>query len=147
MKELRISKVRSVKTPNRGTKESAGIDFYIPNDFLHCTVKPGQSLLIPSGIKANIPKGHMLQVCNKSGVAIKGLIVGACIVDSDYQGEIHINIWNVSNKDVEIEPGRKIVQMILIPIELPTIVQMRDVDLFNEKSDRGAGGFGSTGLD
>ena len=143
---MKYSKLREVKTPNRGTSESAGIDFYIPvgEDVL---IKPQDKALIPSGIKMDIPNGTMFQVMNKSGVAVKkGLIVGACVVDSDYQGEIMFNVWNVSKNAVALESGAKIVQMVLVPILLPTLEEVDLDNLFTNDSERGSGGFGSTGL-
>ncbi len=143
---MKYSKVREVKTPNRGTSDSAGIDFYIPvgEDVF---IKPQEKALIPSGIKMDIPNGTMFQVMNKSGVAVKkGLIVGACVVDSDYQGEIMFNVWNVSKNAVALESGTKIVQMVLVPILFPTLDEVNEDDLFTNDSERGVGGFGSTGL-
>ena len=85
---MKVQKVRNVKTPNRGTSVSAGIDFYVPEDFETVTLNPGQSVLIPSGIKAQVPRGYALIAFNKSGVAVKqGLSVGACCVDEDYTGD------------------------------------------------------------
>ena len=95
---MRLSRIRDVKLPTRGTTGSAGIDFYFPNDYPEslCTVEPGERFFIPSGIKANVPEGQALIAFNKSGVALKqGLSVGACVVDSDYQGEIHLHLINV----------------------------------------------------
>ena len=111
---MKISKVREVKTPTRGTEKSAGIDFYMPNGFSE-TIEPGQSCLVPSGIKANIPTGYALIAFNKSGVAVKkNLYVGACVVDEDYQGEIHINLTNVGTKTTTIESGEKIIQLVYL---------------------------------
>lgn len=143
---MKYSKVREVRSPNRGTSDSAGIDFYIPTGYDQ-KIMPGESILIPSGIKVDIPNGTMLQVCNKSGIASKkGLLVGAEIVDSDYQGEMHMNLWNVSNKAVVLSAGTKLVQMILIPILLPTLEEVNEDELFTDETERGTGGFGSTGI-
>tara|TARA_R110002126_G_scaffold1823_1_gene10868 strand:+ start:356 stop:787 length:432 start_codon:yes stop_codon:yes gene_type:complete len=143
---MRYSKIREVRSPNRGTSNSAGIDFYIPTGFDQ-KILPGESIMIPSGIKVDIPNGTMLQVCNKSGIASKkGLLVGACIVDSDYQGEMHLNLWNVSNKSVTLASGTKLVQMILVPILLPELEEVLEGDLFVGETERGTGGFGSTGV-
>ncbi|MBN85958.1 MAG: deoxyuridine 5'-triphosphate nucleotidohydrolase [Dehalococcoidia bacterium] len=142
---MKISKVKNVKTPNRGTPESAGIDFYVPDGII-ASLAPGQSCLIPSGIKANVPPGHALVAFNKSGVAVKkNLYVGACVVDEDYQGEIHINLTNVGEKTVEISPGEKIIQFVLLPVFYDTIEEVGLEDLYEEETVRGAGGFGSTG--
>ena len=146
---MKLAKIRNVKTPMRGTSGSAGIDFFVPDDYPDslCTIPPGDRFFIPSGIKANVPEGFALIAMNKSGVSMKkGLMVGACVVDSDYQGEIHLHLINASNKPVSIEPGDKLTQFLLVPVN-HCAVQVVDVDeLFEEETTRGAGGFGSTGV-
>lgn len=145
---MRIAKVRDVKTPSRGTEASAGLDFYIPNDMVWDgkTLRPGESVLIPSGIKAQVPKNHALIAFNKSGIATKkGLQVGACVVDEDYQGEIHIHLTNVSGSETRIAQGDKIVQFLLVPICYDAPELVNPDDLFDDVSNRGTGGFGSTG--
>ena len=102
---MKICKVRNVKTPQRGTEESAGIDFFVPDDYPTnlCSIQPGERFFIPSGFKANVPTGYALIAFNKSGVALnKGLMVGASVVDSDYQGEIHLHLVNTSAKNAEM---------------------------------------------
>ena len=75
----------------------------------------------------------------------KSLMVGACVVDSDYQGEIHLHLLNVGNERTVIAPGDKLVQFLLVPVDHCAVEEV-DVDtLFEEESERGAGGFGSTG--
>lgn len=149
MNKLKISKIRDVKTPVRGTPGSAGIDFYVPNDIPESSfqVEPGKSCFIPSGIKANVPEGFALIAFNKSGVALKkGLIVGACVVDSDYQGEIHIHLINRTKDSVStIQRGEKLVQFLLVPVNHCNIEEVSPALLFNEETIRGSGGFGSTG--
>ena len=142
---MKYTKVKEVKSPNRGTENSAGIDFYIPVGYSQ-KIEPNESAMIPSGIKIDIPDGTMLQVCNKSGRAVKGLIVGACIVDSDYQGEMHLNVWNVSKQTITVSAGEKLVQMILSPILLPELREVIEENLFINETERGSGGFGSTGI-
>jgi dUTP pyrophosphatase len=145
---LNISLVRDVKPPSRGTPGSAGIDFFIPNDYPEslCVLAPGERCFIPSGVKANVPGGYALIAFNKSGIALKKqLLVGACVVDSDYQGEIHLHLVNTSNKPAEIFPGEKLLQFCLVPVDHGTINLVEEEDLFNEYSTRGGGGFGSTG--
>jgi dUTP pyrophosphatase len=70
---MKISRIRDVKIPTRGTPKSAGIDFFVPNDYPELILLPGNSALIPTGIKADIPTGYMLTAFNKSGVATKQL--------------------------------------------------------------------------
>ena len=146
---MKISKIRDVKTPTRGTEGSAGIDFYVPNDYPNelCEIKPLDRFFIPSGIKANVPSGYALIAMNKSGVALKkGLTVGACVVDSDYQGEIHLHLINTSDKSVRIQPGDKLTQFLLVPVDHCGIEVVEESNLFEETTVRGAGGFGSTGV-
>lgn len=146
---MKITKIRNVKTPLRGTQGSAGIDFFVPNDYPKdlCSIPSGDRFFIPSGIKANVPEGFALVAMNKSGVALKkGLMVGACVVDSDYQGEIHLHLINTSTKSVTIEPGDKLTQFLLIPVDHCQVEVVSEEELFESETSRGAGGFGSTGI-
>lgn len=160
---MTFSKVRDVKSPSYGTPGSAGIDFYVPNDFGPVVVNPNTDLLIPSGIKVNIPKGFMLLGADKSGVVISknaqqraGLtpkadtylspvIIGAKVIDEDYQGELHIHIINCGNAPIILRPGRKIAQFILVPVGYVELIEMPEAKLFTEKTERGAGMASSTG--
>lgn len=143
---MKISKIKNVKTPSRGTDKSAGIDFYIPNDFITTILLPGESIKIPSGIKVSIPEDYVMIAFNKSGIALSGLTVGACVIDEDYQGEIHIHLINHTNNNIDIIAGKKITQFILLPVLYDDIEVVDDDLLFLKKTDRGSGGFGSTGL-
>lgn len=144
---LQFSKVRRVKEPTRGTPGSAGIDFFVPLDLERITVQPQCRVLIPSGIKANVPDGYALIAMNKSGVASKkGLDVLACVVDSDYQGEIHLSLVNTGRDLIFIDPGEKLVQFLLIPVEHCAVEEVELDKLFPAVTDRGEGGFGSTGV-
>ena len=145
---MEIFKCKQVKTPTRGTNQSAGIDFFVPDTCHRIAIMPGQGVNIPSGIHVKIPKGYALIAMNKSGVAVKkGLQVGACVIDEDYQGEIHLHLVNIGNQMMYIEPGEKIVQMLLIPVSYDGIELCSSLeDLYGgETTERGSGGFGSTG--
>ncbi len=142
---MKVQKLRNVKTPNRGTSVSAGIDFYVPEDFETTTLKPGESALIPSGVRVQVPRGYALIAFNKSGVAVKqGLSVGACVVDEDYTGEVHLHMINTSDKEQVIATGQKLVQFVLIPVSYFDVEEVDDIP--QRDTERGAGGFGSTGL-
>jgi dUTP pyrophosphatase len=142
---MKLQKLRNVKTPNRGTESSAGIDFYVPEDFETTVLKSGESVLIPSGIKMQLPRGYALIAFNKSGVAVKqGLSVGACVVDEDYEGEIHLHMINTSDKDQVIATGQKLVQFVLVPVAYFDLEEVEELQPRN--TERGSGGFGSTGL-
>lgn len=168
---MKFSKVREVKSPQRGTELSAGIDFFVPvftkefkedlfqknlnsisfDDLEKSNVillKPHNKILIPSGIKVNFTGGEnrALVAFNKSGVATKlGLDVMACVVDQDYQGEVHISLINNTKKVVKITENDKIIQFLMLSIFYEPIVQVSPIELYSEKTERGEGGFGSTG--
>jgi deoxyuridine 5'-triphosphate nucleotidohydrolase len=134
-------------------KNDYNIDF-ISGGF---AIRPRQRVLIPAGIKMNITKfaedlyytdelGIASIGFNKSGVSTKlGLDVLACVIDEDYQGEIHISIYNTSDEHVEINFGDKIIQFLFIPVLLPTLKEKSPEELFYKDTVRGEGGFGSTG--
>lgn len=116
MKIVKVRKVRNVKTPTIGTGLSAGLDFYIPEDFETKRVWPGESINILTGIRAQIPRGCALIMFNKSGVATKRqLQVGDCVVDEDYQGEIRLHVLNVGRKAVTLKPGMELVRGLVVP--------------------------------
>ena len=145
---FKFIKVREVASPERGTAQSAGIDFFIPNDaFGMFSLAPGESLKIPSGIKMIIPEGYCLQFVNKSGWGSKGLFVGACLVDSDYRGEVHLDIHNFGRNPIKLTAGMKIVQAILLPVPNanPMEIDSEEFSVY-ENTERGSGGFGSTGI-
>ena len=73
-------------------------------------------------------------------------MIGACVVDSDYQGEIHLHLINVGNEPKRISPGDKIVQFLLIEVDHDIVEEVREEDLFDYTSTRATGGFGSTGI-
>lgn len=143
---MKISKVRKVKTPIRANNTDAGIDFFVPEDNKPIFIEPGESCLIPSGIKVEVPEGYALIAFNKSGVAVKKeLHVGACVVDCGYQGEVHINLTNVGKTQQYLNPGDKVVQFVLLKLGNPVIELVKENNLYESKSSRGDGGFGSSG--
>lgn len=160
---IKYTKVRKVKSPTRATTVAAGIDFYVPEDFESICLFPGYDVLIPSGIKARVPIGHMLYITNKSGVASSNdakaraglaqsnqlrdiLIKGADTIDEDYQGEIHLHLINVGKSSMRIEPNMKIAQGVIIPVNYATPVEvLSEQELFGKvESARKDKGFGST---
>ena len=144
---LKFCKVRDVKSPVRAHEGDAGIDFFMPNDVGAVDLKHGDSALIPSGIKVDVPHGLALIFFNKSGVASKKrLDVMACVVDHGYQGEVHLNLINNGHGVQRLVPGEKLLQGILVPVALSSPVETSADDMWLEtQSQRGSGGFGSTG--
>lgn len=143
---LKYCKIKDVKQPLRAHRFDAGIDFFIPNDVEDITIGPGQNMCIPSGIKVEVPEGYALIAFNKSGIASKrNLIVGAEVIDPGYSGEIHIDIHNIGNDAEQIKAGSKIVQFILVPVLHFQLIEEKEDNLYGGWSERGSGGFGSTG--
>ena len=144
---MKVSRIRDVKLPQRANANDAGIDFFVPNDFEGKWLGKNEGILIPSGVRVNVPDNHALIAFNKSGVAVKRqLLGGACVVDEGYQGELHIHVINLSQVPQEIKAGEKIMQFILVPMFYDSVEEVEDGELFSEESTRGDGGFGSTGV-
>ena len=151
---IKVYKIRpEAKLPVRAYQTDAGMDlFYCPNgkrklydgtrDFF---IPPRASRVLSTGIKIEIPYGHMLEIKNKSGIASKRqLLVGACVVDSGYDGEIYVNLHNIGTETQTIKAGDKIAQAVLMPIVHCGVEEVFK-DNLNQNALRGAGGFGSTG--
>ena len=152
---LRVCKIRSeAKLPTRAYESDAGMDiYYCPSDKNSPSsmaeegypVLPRQSATMSTGIKVEVPYGHMLEIKNKSGIASKRqLIIGACVVDPGYNGEVYVNLHNIGHKTQIIRPGDKIAQAVLVPIIHCGVVEVTE-DILNQDTQRGMGGFGSTG--
>lgn len=144
---LKIAKVSKVKTPQRDGL-NAGFDFFVPDNYGTTRLKVGESVKIKTGIKVRIPKGFALVAFNKSGVALNlGLQVGACVIDENYMGEIHLHLFKVSGKPILIEAGQKLVQFILLPVLLAKVEEVKTSELYKDfnNNERGENGFGSTG--
>jgi len=129
--------------PKYMTPLSAGMDIYacIEEEII---LKPGQRVLIPTGIALSIPEGYEAQIRPRSGLALKyGVfpINTPGTIDADYRGEIKIILANLGEKEFKIKYGDRIAQMIINKIEKCEFVIVDELD----KSQRGDGGFGSTG--
>lgn len=145
--DLIYTKVRDVKSPIRAHYNDGGIDFYVPDDFEQIVLAPHEDINIPSGIKTVVPDGWALIFFNKSGKATKDkFMVGACVVDSGYRGEVHLHVFNNGNETRTINPGDKVVQGILLPVSMCGTKEITNEE-YEEfcNTERGEGGFGSTG--
>jgi dUTP pyrophosphatase len=130
--------------PKFATGGSAGMDLCACIDE-HIHIAPGETYLIPTGIAIHIKEKHVAAVIlPRSGLGHKhGIVLGNLVglIDSDYQGQILISLWNRGNDPFALEPGDRIAQMMFVPI---VHAEFELVDAF-EESARGAGGFGHTG--
>ena len=145
--KLIFTKTTDVKSPVRGHDTDAGIDFFVPENFGAVSLEPGQDILIDAGVRVVVPKGYALIFKEKSGVATKRkLTVGACVVDSDYRGNVHLHLFNNCTELQMIEAGDKITQGLVVPVSLcPTEEVSGEVYEEYCNIERGDGGFGSTG--
>ncbi len=130
--------------PAYGSSGAAGLDLRACVD-APLTLQPGDSQLVPSGIAIHVgDPDYAALVLPRSGLGAKnGIVLGNLVglIDSDYQGQVFVSVWNRSKAAFTIQPMDRIAQMIIVPVRQ---VEWNVVDEF-ESSSRGAGGFGSTG--
>jgi dUTP pyrophosphatase len=130
--------------PRYATDGSAGMDLYACLD-KQLQIAPGETHLIPSGIAIHLDDRHLAaMILPRSGLGHKhGIVLGNLVglIDSDYQGQVLISVWNRGDQLFTVEPGDRIAQMIIVPI---AIANFKVVSEFTP-STRGAGGFGHTG--
>ena len=138
--------------PVRANPSDAGLDlrFNPEDDGAFICIKPGESKILPTGLKFGIPHGYMLQVMNRSGnAAKKQLMVGACVVDSGYGGEVFVNLHNIGSEEQIVHPGDKIAQAVVIPVVPVRFLETNNDNLYDWSpitiSGRGDGALGSTG--
>lgn len=124
--------------PTRGSDGAAGYDLYALED---TTINCFQFIPVSTGVSIEIPAGHYGRVAPRSGLAVKhGVMVGAGVIDSDYRGELKVALATL-NGVYEFKKGDRIAQLIIERIATPELVQVDSLD----DTDRGDGGFGSTG--
>lgn len=176
MSKVYFNKIREVKSPTQAYSYPAGTDLFVPTynstfytdlvaknpnhedyslsiapdcNSMTITINPGGRINIPSGIRVDLEdKNTCLLVANKSGVASKkGLDHLAQLIDADYHGEIHINLFNSGNNPVSIKTDDKIIQLMNLPIIYPELVEMSNSEFDSTviPTERGSNGFGSSG--
>ncbi len=144
MNTVKIKRLNKLaKIPTRGTAESAGYDLYAATD-KDIQIPPHSNVKIGTGIAMSIPNGFFGGIFARSGVATKrNMRPSNCvgIVDSDYTGEVIVSIHNDSTETKTIQRGERIAQLVIVPY---LSVIFDEVDELDE-TNRGDGGFGSTG--
>ena len=137
--------------PVRANPSDAGLDLrYNPEEDWPTKIDPGQSMILGTGLKFGVPHGYMIQIMNRSGNAAKRkLMVGACVVDSGYDGEVFVNLHNIGKKVQIINAGDKIAQAVVIPVVPVRFLETKNDNLYDWHpitiSSRGDGALGSTG--
>jgi dUTP pyrophosphatase len=140
---VKIINKSSHPLPSYQTSQSAGMDLRANNPE-PIVLKPLMRAIVPTGLFIELPEGYEAQIRPRSGLAAKkgiGLVNSPGTIDADYRGEIGVIVVNLSNEDFTIENGERIAQMVIAKHE---VASWQEVESLNE-SDRGSGGFGSTG--
>ena len=142
--KIRIVNKSNNDLPLYATKASAGVDLRanLANDII---MKPMERTIVPTGLFIEIPVGYEAQVRPRSGLAIKkGITVlnTPGTIDADYRGEVMVILINLSNKDFVIKHGERIAQMVIAAHEQAEWMEVEELT----NTDRGAGGFGHTGV-
>lgn len=131
--------------PSYATKGSSGLDLYASIDDA-LILMPGHRLTVPTGIIVEIPDGYEGQIRPRSGLAVKhgiSVLNTPGTIDSDYRGEIKVILINLGKEKFVVKRGDRIAQLVIVPVVKVELEEVEDVD-FN--TERGIGGFGSTGI-
>ena len=142
--EMKIQRLtETAKIPERGSDAAAGYDLFA--DIAEATeIAPGETKMIGTGLAIAVPTGYFGGIFARSGLSCKeGLRPANCVgvVDADYRGEVKVALHNDSSVVRTIEPAQKIAQLVVVPF---LAVEFDEVDALDD-TERGAGGFGSTG--
>jgi|TARA_B100000767_G_C19753067_1_gene531687 dUTP pyrophosphatase len=149
MNNLRIKILKNgfgLPLPKYESEGAAGMDLLAAIDAIKkIKILPGRAEMIPTGIAVALPLGFEAQIRPRSGLAAKNgitILNSPGTIDSDYRGEISAMLINHSKINFEIERGMRIAQMVITPVVQFNLIETQDLD----KTERGGGGFGSTGL-
>ncbi len=142
--DIHIKKVRPCATiPAYATSGSAAVDIRAAIEEA-VTVPAGGRLAVPSGLAISLPPNAVALLCPRSGLSLKhGITLANSIgvIDSDYRGEILVSLRNTSDTDFPVEPGDRIAQLMVLPVYTAAFHEVEELD----ETERGTGGFGSTG--
>ena len=144
MNTIRVKKLHpNAKLPTYGSLEAAGADLYACLEEA-VTIQPGEVFWVPTGIALEVPKGCAGLVYARSSMGAKRGLAPANkvgVIDADYRGEIRVVLLNHSNQPQTLEPGERVAQFIITPVLQPAYEEVAELT----DTDRGVGGFGSTG--
>ena len=145
MTEILIKRLsKDVALPKYETEGSSGLDLAANTD-KQIKILPGKSEIIPTGLAVAIPKNFEIQIRPRSGLAAKSQISvlnTPGTIDADYRGELKVILINLSDKVFVVEKGLRIAQMVLSPVIKAKLKEVTEL----ENTERGSGGFGSTGI-
>ncbi|XP_077444125.1 deoxyuridine 5'-triphosphate nucleotidohydrolase, mitochondrial isoform X2 [Stigmatopora argus] len=137
---LRFAKLSEHATrPTRGSAKAAGYDLYSAYNY---SIGPMDKAIVKTDIQIAVPHGCYGRVAPRSGLAVKHFIdVGAGVVDEDYRGNVGVVLFNLGKETFEVKKGDRVAQLVCEKIAYPDLVEQETLD----DTERGAGGFGSTG--
>lgn len=139
MKKVRIKLDQGAKLPVRAHATDAGLDLFCTQRFEICAM---QHAKIRTGVHVELEEGYEAQVRGRSSLTARGIVVPTGTVDCDYTGEIGVVLFNLNaDHSVFFNEGDKIAQLVISPIVTPELVEVEEI----KETDRGSGGFGSTG--
>lgn len=144
MKTMRVKKLRgAAMIPTYGSVEAAGADLYacLEQDV---TIEAGKTVFVPTGLAMEVPKGYAGLIYARSSLGTKRGLAPANkvgVIDSDYRGEVMVALHNHGTEPQTIAHGERIAQLLVTPVLAPAFEEWEDLT----DTDRGAGGFGSTG--
>ena len=144
MQQIAVKKLREgAILPTFGSPEAAGADLYacLEQDV---TIAPGETAFIPTGLAMELPRGYAGLIYARSGLACKRGLAPANkvgVVDSDYRGEFVVALHNHGTQSQTISSGERIAQLVVTPVLIPEYIEVESLS----ETQRGAGGFGSTG--
>lgn len=127
------------RVPTRAHEDDAGLDLYSVENV---EIQPGEGFAIPTGIALALPRGFVGLVSDRSSLALKGLKTAGGVIDAGYRGEIRVIAWNLSKKPIVLKAGERVAQLLVVPISLESPKETGELT----PTQRGKGGFGSTGL-
>lgn len=147
--KIKVYKDKGVQLPTYGSALAAAMDIRANEDKI---ILPGETQIIKTGLYFEIPEGYMLNLVSRSGMSVKGIVVGNAfaVIDADYRGELQVilrntHLPNPNNDNIfKVAKGDRIAQALVLPIPL---IEWEEVKSKNDlgKTERGAGGLGSTG--
>lgn len=140
--KLKFKKLNpSAKIPSYATENSAGFDFYTIEDV---EIEPGKTAMVKTGLSVEIPEGYFMGILPRSSTGLKTplrLSNSMGVIDSDYRGEIMLLFTNTGNETFKIESNTRLAQGIIFPVFQIEIIESEELS----ETERGTGGFGSTG--
>lgn len=142
--DIKIISTKGAVVPCYKTEGAAGADVCALLDE-NVLLKKGQRTIIPTGLFFEIPQGYEIQVRPRSGLAAKNgvtVLNTPGTIDSDYRGELKVILINLGDEDFEIKSGDRIAQIIVAPVTIGNFIQTDSISV----TERGSGGFGSTGV-